>query len=246
MMPLLSFGAELEIRVIYDNTSAQPGIQEDWGYAALVDFRGHRILFDSGTKPDLFLTNLSKMQIDPASITQAMISHEHRDHRSGIYKLYPLHRRLTTHFLDRFPAEAFAEAEQVGMTPRRVSGPMQLAPGLWTTGAIEGDPPEQSLVIETSKGLVLMTGCSHPGIVKIVQTVEKQRGVDSIRMLIGGFHLFRAGADEIDVMGNRLRALGVRRIVPAHCTGDLAKEKFAALWKDDYGTAGAGKRLVLD
>ena len=110
MMPLLSFGAELEIRVIYDNTSAQPGIQEDWGYAALVDFRGHRILFDSGTKPDLFLTNLSKMQIDPASITQAMISHEHRDHRSGIYKLYPLHRRLTTHFLDRFPAEAFAEA----------------------------------------------------------------------------------------------------------------------------------------
>lgn len=246
MMPLLSFGAELEIRVIYDNTSAQAGVQEDWGYAALVDFRGHRILFDSGTKPDLFLANLRKLQIDPESIAQAVISHEHRDHRSGIYKLYPLHPRLTAFFLDRFPAEAFAEAQQVGMKPRRVTGPEQLAPGLWTTGAIEGDPPEQALVMETSKGVVLMTGCSHPGIVKIVETVKQQRGVESIRMLIGGFHLFRTGADQIEEIGKRLQALRVERIVPAHCTGDPAKERFAAMWKEKYGTAGAGKRLVLD
>ena len=66
ILPLLcalaASGQDLEIRVIYDNTSARAGVQEDWGYAAVVTFRGRRLLFDSGTKPDLFIENLAKLE----------------------------------------------------------------------------------------------------------------------------------------------------------------------------------------
>ncbi|MGH9672428.1 MAG: MBL fold metallo-hydrolase, partial [Bryobacteraceae bacterium] len=81
---LAQLGPELEIRVIYDNTSASDGVKEDWGFGALVTFRGRRVLFDTGTKPDLFLENVKKLDIDPRSVEQALISHTHPDHRGGV------------------------------------------------------------------------------------------------------------------------------------------------------------------
>ena len=98
---------ELEIRVIYDNTSARSDVQADWGFAAVVTFRERRVLFDSGTKPELFMTNLEKMEVDPPSIRQAVISHQHRDHRNGIYKLFPLQPAMRIHFLRAFYDEVY-------------------------------------------------------------------------------------------------------------------------------------------
>lgn len=238
--------AELEIRVIYDNTSARADMTEHWGYSAVVTFRGHRVLFDSGTKPQLFMENLKKAGVDPASIESAVISHDHPDHRSGIHLLYPQNRSMTVYYLDNFIPQAFAEADAVQMKPVRVTRPLEIVPGVFTTGIVEGQPPEQALAIETSKGIVMLTGCSHPGVVKMVETVEKQRGRDRLRLLLGGFHLFQMDAEQIAPIISRLQLLRVASVIPAHCSGDLAKQMFQKTFGKDYDTAGAGKVISLD
>jgi len=246
-IPLLAQKAgELEIRVIYDNTSARAGVQEDWGYSAVVTFRGRRLLFDSGTKPELFVENLKKLDVAPASIEKAMISHEHPDHRNGIYLFYPMHKGLPVYFLDSFEKPAWDEAAKIGMTPVRVTGPQELLPGMFTTGTVEGEPNEQSLAVETSKGIVMMVGCSHPGVVKMVQAVQKQRGKNSIRLLIGGFHMFRQEEAQIARQIEELRKLNVQTVRPAHCTGDLAHSLFEKAWGAGYGKAGAGNIIRLE
>jgi 7,8-dihydropterin-6-yl-methyl-4-(beta-D-ribofuranosyl)aminobenzene 5'-phosphate synthase len=241
-----AFAQPLEIRVVYDNTSARAGVQEDWGYSAVVTFNGHRLLFDSGTKPDLFLENLKKLEVSPASIEAAMISHQHEDHRSGIYKLMPLTPRLPVHFLDSFEQAAWTAAEQVGFRPARVTGPRTILPGMHSTGTVTGEPNEQALAVETSKGIVMMVGCSHPGVVKMVAAVEKQRGAKSIRLLIGGFHMFRQTEAEIARQIGELKELHVETVRPAHCTGELAHRMFKDAWGANYGTAGAGNVIRLD
>jgi len=242
-----AFGQELEIRVIYDNTSAKPGqVQEDWGYSAVVTFRGQRLLFDSGTKPDLFLENLKKLQVAPESIQAAMISHEHGDHRNGVYQLFPLNRKLPIYFLDSFEKPAWEEAGKIGMKPVRVTGAREILPGMFTSGTVEGSPNEQALAVETSKGIVMMVGCSHPGVVKLVEAVERQRGKDSIRLLIGGFHMFRQESPQIKAQIEQLMKLKVRTIRPAHCTGELAHGLFRQAWGADYGEAGAGNIIRLE
>ncbi len=237
---------ELEIRVIYDNTSAREDVPADWGFSSVVTFRGRRALFDSGTKPGLFLANLEKMGVEPSSIETAMISHEHPDHRNGVNKLYPLNPKMIVHFLDAFYEKAFGEASAAGMKVRREIRPYELIPGAHSTGMIAGDPPEQSLAIETSKGVVLIVGCSHPGIVTIVEKVKRQRGVDSIRLLLGGLHMFQQNENQVRTQIQRLRDLKVQRVMPGHCSGDLAKELFREVYGANFESLGAGKVLRLD
>jgi len=238
--------SELEIQIIYDNTSAREDMRADWGFAALVTFRGHRVLFDSGAYPELFLENLKKMEVDPTSIEHAVISHHHMDHRSGVYALYEQNPSMKVHFLDNFPVQAFEAADAVGMKPHRVTGPFQVVPGIYSTGIIDGNPPEQALIIETAKGIVLLTGCSHPGIVKVVERVQKQRGKDSIHLLLGGLHMFMQNADQIKATIARLKEINVTTIIPAHCSGDLAKELFREAFGTGFGTAGVGRRIAPD
>jgi 7,8-dihydropterin-6-yl-methyl-4-(beta-D-ribofuranosyl)aminobenzene 5'-phosphate synthase len=255
LVPLLSVEAraaepaqkssELEIRVVFDNTSARADLNRSWGFSAVVDFRGHRILFDAGSDPILLLEHLEKMQIDPKSIEQAVISHQHGDHLRGIYWVFEKNPKLKVHFLDCFPEEPFRRAKALKMTPNRVTGPFEVVPGIHSTGIVEGLPSEQSLAIETSQGVVMLVGCSHPGVVKLVETVKTQRKKDSIRLLLGGFHMLRKQPEEIKSTINRLQDLNVATVMPAHCSGDEAKEMFQTLYGKQFHAAGAGRLIVL-
>jgi 7,8-dihydropterin-6-yl-methyl-4-(beta-D-ribofuranosyl)aminobenzene 5'-phosphate synthase len=237
---------ELEIRVIFDNTSAREDLRRSWGFSAVVDFGGHRVLFDAGSDPILLLQHLEKMQIDPKSIEHAVISHQHGDHLRGVYWVFEKNPKMKVHFLDCFPEEAFRRAAAVNMKPHRVTEPFEVVPGIYSTGIVQGQPPEQSLVIETSQGLVMLVGCSHPGVVKLVETAQMQRKKESIRLLLGGFHMLRKRPDQIKKSINRLQDLKVLTVMPAHCSGDLAKEMFPILYGEQFHTAGAGRRIVLD
>jgi len=239
-------GPELEIQIIFDNTSAREDLRRGWGFSALIDFRGHRILFDAGSDPILLLEHLELMQIDPKSIEHAIVSHEHGDHLRGVYWVFEQNPDLKVHFLDCFPEEAFRRANALKMVPHRITGPFELTAGVFSTGIVEGLPSEQSLVIETSLGPVMLVGCSHPGIVKLVQTVQEQRQKDSIRYLLGGFHLLRTDPQVIKQTINQLQNLNVQAVSPAHCSGDLATEMFQTLYGPQFHAPGVGRRIVID
>lgn len=235
---------ELEIRILFDNTAANKDYLRSWGFSALIDFRGKRILFDSGGDPILLLEHMEKMKIDPKSIDEAFISHVHDDHRRGIYWVFEKNPKMKVHFLDSFGIEAFKAADQVKMKPNRVKGPFELMPGVYSTGPIDGLPPEQALLLETSQGLVMIVGCSHPGIIKMVETAQKQRKKDSIQMLLGGFHLLKTDPEQIRKIVQRLDELKVKVVVPAHCTGDLATDMLQSVFGKH--SAGAGRWIVME
>lgn len=237
---------ELEIRVVFDNTSARDDLRRSWGFSAVVDFGGHRVLFDAGSDPILLLEHLKKMQIDPKTIEHAVISHQHGDHLRGVYWVFEKNPQMKVHFLDCFPDEAFRRAAAVKMKPHRAKEPFEVVPGIFSTGVVDGLPPEQSLLIETSEGLVMIVGCSHPGLIKLVETAEIQRKKKSVRLLLGGFHMLRKNPEQIKKTINRLEDLNVATVIPAHCSGDLAKELFQLTYGKQYHTAGAGRRIVLE
>lgn len=228
LLLLMLAGSPLEIRIVYDNTSVQAGVQPDWGFAALVTVNGRRVLFDTGARGDLFMENLRKLEIDPGAIEHLVISHNHGDHTGGIARLSAQNPRMRVHM------------------PEARSGPFEIVPGVYSTGPIEGLVREQALVIETPKGMVLLTGCSHPGIVKMVEAAEKQRGQNSVRLLLGGFHMLQQDASQINATISRLKQLNVATAIPTHCSGELTIKLFREAFGTGPDAAGAGKRIVVD
>jgi 7,8-dihydropterin-6-yl-methyl-4-(beta-D-ribofuranosyl)aminobenzene 5'-phosphate synthase len=217
----------VEIRILYDNVSTRPDLKADWGFAALVSAGGHRVLLDTGAKAHIFMGNLQAMGVEPASIEHLVISHEHNDHTGGMAPLLKRNPKIRVH------------------RPRLGQGPFQVSPGIYSTGALPGPAAEQALVVETPKGLVMVTGCSHPGVVALVEAAEKQRNANSLRLLVGGYHLGEMDAGRIGAIIARLKQLNVAEAVAAHCSGDLAAKKFREAFGPGPG-AGAGRRIVLE
>ncbi len=104
---------------------------------------------------------------------------------------------------------------------------------------------EQALVLETPPGLVVITGCAHPGIVRMLEVVKAQYD-RPIYMVLGGFHLVTAPADEIAAIVQRFRALGVRKVGATHCTGDTAIAAFRRVYGDDYVPMGVGRVITVN
>lgn len=81
---------------------------------------------------------------------------------------------------------------------------------------------EQSLVLETEKGLVVFNSCSHAGPDNIIAEVRAAFPGRQIIALIGGLHLYKLTDDEVRAFAGRLRATGVKQVYTGHCTGDRA------------------------
>lgn len=215
-----------EILILYDNVAAEPGLTAHWGFAALVTHHGRRVLLDTGTKAELFIEHLRKLKIDPATIEQVVISHAHGDHTGGLSSLRAAHPRLVVH------------------EPKK-PGPFEVVPGVYSTGIIAGPVTEQAMVIDTPKGLVVLTGCSHPGIVKMVEVAVTQRGARPVRLVLGGFHMLQQSPEQIQGAISELKRLNVAMALATHCSGDLAVKMFREAFGEGPG-AGVGRRIVLD
>jgi len=235
----------VEIRIVYDNTPAHPSLRADWGFAALVDVSGSRILFDAGADGAILFGNLRAMDVSPASITHAVISHRHPDHRNGLFTLALKNRSMKVYFLDSFPQEVYELAAAVTLDPVRVSEPIEIAPGVYSTGTVPGEPDEQALILEAADGLVVLIGCGHPGIAAMVEAALQQRGARRVRLLVGGFHLIRQSDDLIRQTIERLQELGVEQVAPGHCTGERAVQLLRQAFGPRCLPAGAGRRFLV-
>lgn len=227
LIALAETPGRVEIQILYDNTSARPELEADWGFSALVTAGAHRVLLDTGARERVFLKNLAAMGVDPASIEHLVISHEHLDHLGGMNALLKLNPNIAVH------------------RPKLGQGPFEIVPGVYSTGALPGIAAEQALVLETPKGLAVITGCSHPGVVALVEAAEKQRNANSVRLLVGGYHLLTTDAAGIDRIIASLRKLNVAEAVATHCSGVPAAKMFRAEFGPGPG-AGAGARIVLE
>jgi 7,8-dihydropterin-6-yl-methyl-4-(beta-D-ribofuranosyl)aminobenzene 5'-phosphate synthase len=181
----LELQKKMKIIIVYNN-EANHGLKSGWGFSCLVEDK-EKILFDTGDSGKKLIYNMKQLNIEPKDIGKVVISHNHWDHTGGLRK--------------------FLEANDKAQVfhPKSFSNRTEICPGIYSTGALGTFIKEQSLVINTQKGNIIITGCAHPGLEHII---EKSRELGEIYGVIGGFHGF----------SNLEKLQEINLIAPCHCT----------------------------
>lgn len=236
---------------------ASSGIGE-WGYAALIEADGKKILFDTGNRPETVLQNAQTLGIDLSVVEDVFLSHNHGDHTGGLLTLRNELKKLNPNalkrvhvgkgiFLERVDSknkiwEMKAQLEKDGVKFIEYDTKKELFPGVWITGPVErvhdernwsgwgkvktengvvedNIPEDQSMVITTSNGFVLISGCGHAGIINTMEQIRTDIYADNFFAAIGGFHLFRASDEHLKWTADKLKEFGLENLNGAHCTG---------------------------
>jgi len=213
----------MKITLIYDNDVYREGLQADWGFSCLVETeKAPKILFDTGADGSILLSNMEKLNIDPASIGVVMISHPHHDHVGGLWAFCRANRNAKVYVPPSLRGLQGVDA----VIP--VTGPSQILEGVFSTGELAGI--EQSMALQTDKGIVLIVGCSHPGMARILKAASD---FGEVYAVVGGLHGFR----EYELFE------GLELICPTHCT--QYKTEIKALYPEQYMDGGVGQVIVL-
>jgi 7,8-dihydropterin-6-yl-methyl-4-(beta-D-ribofuranosyl)aminobenzene 5'-phosphate synthase len=231
---------EIQVTLLYDNYVATEGVQSDWGFSCLIEGTEKTILFDAGTKLDVFLHNTKALNVDTKGVEIVVISHEHGDHTGALEYILSTNENVPVYHPISF-SKAFVnsvEKAKGGSIP--VTEPVEIAKNVFLTGELGDEIEETSLILKTGEGLVVITGCSHPGIVKILEKTKEIFDED-IYMVFGGFHLMNHSDEAVQGIIRRFRALGVLKCGATHCTGDRQIELFRKAYGEDFVSMGVGK-----
>jgi 7,8-dihydropterin-6-yl-methyl-4-(beta-D-ribofuranosyl)aminobenzene 5'-phosphate synthase len=235
--------SEFDIRVVFNNIPDVLGFKTSWGNSFIIKKPGLCFLFDTGDNGDILLYNLKKANIDPAKINAVAISHNHWDHTGGLWKILAADSWPLVFLPESFPNDFKEKVRRLGGRIENVKDFCELESRIYTTGEMEGRKFEQGLVIKTDKGPVLITGCAHPGIEKMA---ERCRSVIGVPYLIaGGFHLKDSSPDKIKEVANQLYKMGVQKVSPNHCSGEIAIKEFSLIWGKNFIKSGCGSVLEL-
>jgi 7,8-dihydropterin-6-yl-methyl-4-(beta-D-ribofuranosyl)aminobenzene 5'-phosphate synthase len=266
----------------------------EWGFSALVVADGHRILFDTGARPETVLNNARELKVDLTKIPDVILSHNHGDHTGGLITLRRSVRDdknwtalAVTHvgegiFLKRDVSRQGWEpmdrvrTEYEGLGGRMIvhDKPRELYPGIWITGPVARVYPERnfgigpgtkvqmadgssvedtiaedmSLVIDTDRGLVVLTGCGHAGIINTLQYARTKIRAAPVHAVIGGLHLFQLDEEHLKWTAAKLKEFGVQNFLGAHCTGIEATyriRELCSLSRDTAAVAAVGGGFTL-
>jgi 7,8-dihydropterin-6-yl-methyl-4-(beta-D-ribofuranosyl)aminobenzene 5'-phosphate synthase len=271
--------AKAQITVLYDAFGKGAAMQKDWGYAALVEYGGKRILFDTGNNPEILSRNARAKGVDLARLDFVVMSHRHGDHMGGMAYLLSVNPKVKIYapkegfgvYGGDLPSTFYRKDASLPPEQRYYDGAppetmrfgaawpeanfqlidrtTQIAPGIHLISLVSDKPGtlelrELSLALETPDGMVIVVGCSHPGIDKIVEAAAKIN--PRIHLVAGGFHLVVAKDDEIDKIATALRdTFKVGYVAPGHCTGEPTFVALRKAFSERYLYAGLGTVLEL-
>jgi len=239
LMPNAMASSPLELYVLYDNVPFEEGLETGWGFACLIRSLDTTVLFDTGADGDVLLANMEQLGLRPEEVDAVVLSHIHRDHTGGLHEFLDRNHEVTVYLPQSFPS-AFARAvEAGGAAAESVGGPRRLIDDVHSTGEMGTAVKEQALIVDTSAGMVIVTGCAHPNVADMAEQARTFHGKD-IHLLMGGFHLRDKSDAEIGSIVARLRALGVRKVAPSHCTGKRAVRIFREAWGENFIEGGLG------
>lgn len=209
--------------MIYDNEVYKEGLQADWGFSCLVEVGNTpKILFDTGANGLILLSNMEKLSIDPASIDEVFISHDHLDHIGGLSAF--LHVKSDVRIYVPISFIGIRGVKEV----ISVSKPQKIHENVLSTGEL--NHIEQSMAVKIDKGIVLIVGCSHPKVSNILKAASQFGKVYGI---VGGLHGFK----EFDLFKD------LELVCPTHCTQHKAEIRF--LYPEKYIDAGVGKIIEI-
>ncbi len=232
------------LSVVFDNVSHDQRLKTGWGFACFIEGFGPTILFDTGGEGRILLSNMAKLNLSPRDVEVVFLSHAHGDHVGGLEHVLAQNPKVKVYAPASFPSSFHAAVRAWGAETMAVRAPMPLFRGVHSTGEMGSGIKEQGLVLETPQGLVLVTGCAHPGIVSMIRHT-RARFEKPIYLVMGGFHLSGKSSAELLEIARELRELKVKKMAPSHCTGQAAMKLFRELWGEDYIKSGVGAMVEL-
>jgi 7,8-dihydropterin-6-yl-methyl-4-(beta-D-ribofuranosyl)aminobenzene 5'-phosphate synthase len=278
--PTASAAEPARITVLYDAFGKYATMTKDWGYAALVEINGKRILFDTGDDPAIFAKNVKAKAVDLTKLDFVVLSHRHSDHVGGLSYLLSMNPKVKIYapkdgfggiFGSDVPSKFYRKDESLPAEMRYYDGAppdvirvgtvypganiqlidktTEVVPGITLIATVSDAPgtkelKELSLAINTSDGIVLVVGCSHPGIETIVAEAAKIN--PHIHFIAGGFHLVAAEDAAIEKAATSLHdTYKVDYIAPGHCTGEPTFAAMQRMFGDRYLYAGLGTTLTV-
>jgi len=268
-----------QITILYDAFGTDPMLKKDWGFSALVEIAGKRILFDTGDNAEIFAANVRAKEVDLGKLDFVVLSHRHSDHMAGLNYVLSVNPGVRIYapkegfgiYGSSLPSSFYRKDDSLPPEMRYYDGKppevmkfgaawanahfelidqtTEIAPGI-TLIALISDLPgtrelkELSLAVNTPDGLVLVVGCSHPGIERIVEAAAAIN--PKIRLITGGFHLVVAPDEMITKVVTALKdRFKPEYIAPGHCTGEPTFAALKNAFGDKYVYAGLGTSIPL-
>jgi len=231
----------IRLTTVFDNTRLNSETTSEWGFACVIEHPQETLLFDTGNDGQILQQNLKVLGFNQVSFSKIIISHMHWDHYGGLETMMDANPNATVYV----PASAKMLKDSTVLECCKnlvhVDQPVKIIDHVYSSGELDGPVNEQSLVITTSNGLVVVTGCAHPGIVKIAEAARDQfPDVQTIDLLMGGFHLMRHAEAQVMEIIQELRVLNVKNVSPTHCTGEKAIDLFQQQFGDHFMKPGIG------
>jgi len=227
----------VRITVLVDNEPSE-GLIHAWGWSVLINLSNYSILFDAGPDPQVLLNNAEVLNIDLRDVDLAVLSHHHLDHAGGFELLGRLRRGVKVYvppgrlgYLRSWGLEPVVNKSGCELIEGRAWLTPVLSTGLWGIR-------EHALVVMSSEGPILITGCSHPGIDLFVIKALDITGNKYLRAVIGGLH--GPSTEEIDKI-----AKVTKSIAPTHCSGYEAKEYIKRKYPDKYLELRTGSNIII-
>jgi 7,8-dihydropterin-6-yl-methyl-4-(beta-D-ribofuranosyl)aminobenzene 5'-phosphate synthase len=239
MPALTQEGETMILTVVFDNNAFRSDLRTGWGFAAWLEYGDRTVLFDTGADGAVLLDNMAALGLDPRAIDIIFLSHSHADHTGGLASALAVNSQVSVYLPPGFPARLKQQVRAAGASVVEVDGPTEILPGMWSTGPMGTNIVEQALVARTEAGLVVLTGCAHPGVDRMVARAQEVGG-DQVHLVLGGFHLDGASRGRIEGIIAEFRRVGVQKVAPCHCTGDQARELFRAAYGEGHYDCGAG------
>lgn len=235
----------VKISILNDNTPGRNFLSEH-GLSYLVQTNHNKVLLDAGPGY-VFKTNADRLGEDLSDLNAVILSHGHWDHGNGLKYLngVPLFAHpnvfMKRYHSDREGSYVGLEMEQADFEKRfdmhLSDKPFQIGRNIWFLGEVPRLNPfeakstafvddkgnedyimdDTGIAIKTSKGLIVISGCAHAGIVNTINHAINITGVDKIRAVLGGFHL-KKNNELTRLTVRAIKKLNVKDVYPAHCT----------------------------
>ncbi len=222
----------MNIKILFDNNSKNNDFLSGWGVSYLID---DHILFDTGEDFEKLFHNMKKLAVSIDDITKIVISHEHWDHTGGLRGILERRKESTRVYICSNSSKEFKdEISKYDVELIEINNAQEIESNVYSTGQMickyKGSGlAEQSLILKTDKGVSVITGCAHSGIIKILGYVQNDFK-ETMNFIMGGFHLKDLNAKELDNVIGQLNKIEFNKICPMHCTGektlDLLYQRF--------------------
>jgi 7,8-dihydropterin-6-yl-methyl-4-(beta-D-ribofuranosyl)aminobenzene 5'-phosphate synthase len=235
---------DLALTIVYDNNRYDRALEARWGFSCYIKGAEKTLLFDVGGEGSVLMGNMAKLEIDPHTVDAVVLSHVHYDHIGGLSHFLSHHSSVTVYMPRSLPQSVKDTVRLAGAHLVEVQGPMKICKDIYSTGELGTFIKEESLIVSTSKGLIVITGCAHPGIVDIVERAKEMLKRE-IYLVLGGFHLSSMDHSQIERVVQGIKKAGCKKVAPCHCSGDLARSEFEKAYGKNFILVGVGKTIII-